>query len=61
MKRHLSLRRFSDDHHRGLVQARRLRRAVSGEVETRAEVARRTCASGRRIRVPASGKRRRYS
>src|SRR5215210_7076965 len=31
MKRHPSLRKFSDDHHQGLVNARRLRRAASGE------------------------------
>ena len=31
MKRHPSLRPFSDDHHRGLVNARRLKRAASGE------------------------------
>jgi hemerythrin-like domain-containing protein len=31
MKRHPSLRQFSDDHHQGLVNARRLRRAASGE------------------------------
>ncbi len=31
MKRHTSLRPFSDDHHQGLVNARRLRRAASGE------------------------------
>jgi hypothetical protein len=31
MKRHPSLREFSDDHHQGLVNARRLRRAASGE------------------------------
>jgi hypothetical protein len=29
MKRHPSLREFSDDHHQGLVNARRLRRAAS--------------------------------
>jgi hemerythrin-like domain-containing protein len=31
MKRHPSLRPFSDDHHQGLVNARRLKRAASGE------------------------------
>jgi hemerythrin-like domain-containing protein len=31
MKRHSSLRPFSDDHHQGLVNARHLRRAASGE------------------------------
>ena len=31
MKRHPSLRPFSDDHHQGLVNARRLRSAASGE------------------------------
>ena len=31
MKRHPGLRKFSEDHHRGLVQARRLRRAAEGE------------------------------
>ena len=31
MKRHTSLRQFSDDHHKGLVNARRLRRTASGE------------------------------
>lgn len=30
MKRHPDLREFSDDHHRGLVNARRLRKAASG-------------------------------
>ena len=40
MKRHPSLRRLSDDHHGGLVQARRLRRAASGEGETPSEAAR---------------------
>ena len=38
MKRHPSLRTLSDDHHGGLVQARRLRRAAAGEGA--AEVAR---------------------
>jgi len=40
MKRHPSLRKFSDDHHGGLVQARRLRRAAAGEGGPPAEVAR---------------------
>jgi hemerythrin-like domain-containing protein len=40
MKWHPSLRKFSDDHHGGLVQARRLRRAAVGEGEPPAEVAR---------------------
>jgi hemerythrin-like domain-containing protein len=40
MKRHPSLRKFSDDHHGGLVQARRLRRAAAGEGEPPAEAAR---------------------
>jgi hemerythrin-like domain-containing protein len=31
MKRHPSLRPFSDDHHQSLVNARRLKRAASGE------------------------------
>src|ERR687897_3056911 len=31
MKRHPSLRPFSDDHHQGLVNARQLRKAASGE------------------------------
>lgn len=31
MKRHPALRDFSDDHHQGLVQARRLRRATDTE------------------------------
>lgn len=31
MKRHSDLREFSDDHHGGLVNARRLRRVASGE------------------------------
>lgn len=39
MKRHSSLRKLSDDHHGGLVQARRLRRAAAGEGESPAEVA----------------------
>jgi hemerythrin-like domain-containing protein len=40
MKRHPSLRKFSDDHHGGLVQVRRLRRAAAEEGEPPAEVAR---------------------
>ena len=39
MKRHPSLRKFSDDHHGGLVQARRLRRAAAGEGESPQEAA----------------------
>lgn len=39
MKRHPDLREFSDEHHRGLVQASRLRKAASGEGEAPAEVA----------------------
>ena len=35
MKRHPSLRKLSDDHHGGLVQARRLRRAGAGGPEPR--------------------------
>jgi hemerythrin-like domain-containing protein len=31
MKRHPDLRKFSDDHHQGLVRARRLRRTADGE------------------------------
>jgi hypothetical protein len=31
MKRHPSLRKFSDDHHGGLVHARRLRQVRDGE------------------------------
>ena len=40
MKRHPSLRPFSDDHHQGLVNARRLRRAASGEGGSSAGTAR---------------------
>jgi iron-sulfur cluster repair protein YtfE (RIC family) len=40
MKRHPDLRAFSDDHHQGLVQARRLRRAGAGEEGEPADVAR---------------------
>ena len=40
MKRHPSLRQFSDDHHQGLVNARRLRRAASGEGASSADTAR---------------------
>jgi mannose-6-phosphate isomerase-like protein (cupin superfamily)/hemerythrin-like domain-containing protein len=40
MKRHPSLRKLSDDHHGGLVQARRLRRAAAGEGESPREAAR---------------------
>ena len=40
MKRHPSLRTLSDDHHGGLVWARRLRRAAAGEGDPPAEVAR---------------------
>jgi iron-sulfur cluster repair protein YtfE (RIC family) len=40
MKRHLSLRKFSDDHHGGLVLARRLRRVAAGEEGSPAEAAR---------------------
>jgi hemerythrin-like domain-containing protein len=40
MKRHPSLREFSDDHHQGLVHARRLRKAASGEGDNSADTAR---------------------
>ncbi len=40
MKRHPSLRQFSDDHHQGLVNARRLRRTASGERAISADTAR---------------------
>lgn len=40
MKRHPSLRKLSDDHHGGLVQARRLRLAAAGEGEPPREAAR---------------------
>ena len=40
MKRHPSLRKLSDDHHGGLVRARRLRRAAAGEGESPREAAR---------------------
>jgi hemerythrin-like domain-containing protein len=40
MKRHPDLRKLSDDHHGGLVQARRLRRAAAGEGEPPLEAAR---------------------
>ena len=40
MKRHPSLRPFSDDHHQGLVNARRLKRAASGEEPHAANIAR---------------------
>lgn len=39
MRRHPALREFSDDHHRGLVHALRLRRAASGEGGDLVEVA----------------------
>ena len=40
MKRHPSLRQLSDDHHQGLVNARRLRRAASGKGSSSAGTAR---------------------
>src|ERR671916_2448695 len=40
MKRHPSLRPFSDDHHQGLVNARQLRKAASGEGDNSADTAR---------------------
>jgi len=40
MRRHPALREFSDDHHQGLVRARRLRRAAAGEGEEPVEAAR---------------------
>jgi iron-sulfur cluster repair protein YtfE (RIC family) len=40
MKRHPSLRKFSDDHHQGLVNSRRLRSAASGEGASSADTAR---------------------
>ena len=40
MKRHPDLREFSDDHHQGLVNALRLKRAGAGEGVTPAEAAR---------------------
>jgi hemerythrin-like domain-containing protein len=39
MKRHPSLRQFSDDHHQGLVNARRLRRTASGVGASSADTA----------------------
>ena len=39
MKRHPSLRQFSDDHHQGLVHARQLRKAASGEGANSADTA----------------------
>ena len=40
MKRHPSLRQFSDDHHQGLVNARQLRKTASGEGANSADTAR---------------------
>lgn len=40
MKRHPDLRELSDDHHQGLVNSLRLKRAASGEGVTPAEAAR---------------------
>jgi hemerythrin-like domain-containing protein len=40
MKRHPGLREFSDDHHQGLVNARRLRKAASGVGASSADTAR---------------------
>ena len=40
MKRHPSLREFSDDHHQGLVHARQLRKAASGEGDNSADTVR---------------------
>ena len=40
MKRHAELRGFSDDHHQGLVNARRLKRAAAGEETELADAAR---------------------
>lgn len=39
MKRHPDLREFSDEHHQGLVQALRLKRAASGDGENAEETA----------------------
>jgi len=39
MKRTPELRTLSEDHHHGLVQARRLRRVAEGDETTSAEVA----------------------
>lgn len=40
MKRHPGLRSFSDDHHQGLVNARRLKRAAAGDEVEPADAAR---------------------
>ncbi len=40
MKRHAELRSFSDEHHQGLVNARRLKRAAAGEETELAEAGR---------------------
>lgn len=40
MKRHPDLREFSDDHHQGLVNALRLKRAASGGAADRVDAAR---------------------
>ena len=39
MKRHAELRSFSDDHHQGLVNARRLKKAAAGEESELADAA----------------------
>ena len=39
MKRHAGLRKFSDDHHQGLVNARRLKRAASEDETELADAA----------------------
>jgi hypothetical protein len=39
VKRHAELRRFADDHHRGLVNVRRLKRAAAGEETELADAA----------------------
>jgi hemerythrin-like domain-containing protein len=40
VKRHAELKSFSDDHHQGLVNARRLKRAAAGEETELADAAR---------------------
>lgn len=61
MKRTAELRGLSEDHHHGLVQARRLRRAGSGKESTRQKYPGYSSISGRRIRALISARKKRCS
>jgi hypothetical protein len=60
MKRHPDLRTLSDDHHQGLVHARRLKRAATGEDDEPADTTRPSSSSGEWTPASISARKRRF-